>query len=215
MSARNVLAENLKVLMEWSARKGGIGTQQGLAAASGIGQSSASRILKGEQSVSMNMLESIAAAYGLRGWQLLVPNLDPSNPPVMDAREAIAVHERESPSMSLGERVQTARKRLSLTQARVARVAGLSRQWVSQIESGTTVSVRGQTLTRLAEALQVDREWLLEDGHETANDKRPPFHEEEEVLTLYRTLAPAARILWKALGRTLLDYGAQKPKEKS
>lgn len=41
------------------------------------------RILAGEQSPSLLLLDEIASACGLQGWQLLVPGLDPSNPPVV------------------------------------------------------------------------------------------------------------------------------------
>lgn len=41
------------------------------------------RILNGEQSPSLLLLDEIASACGLQAWQLLVPSLDPTNPPVV------------------------------------------------------------------------------------------------------------------------------------
>lgn len=49
----------------------------------GLTQGSVSRILRGAQSPTEDMIAALAAAAGLHAWQLLVPGLDPRNPPVL------------------------------------------------------------------------------------------------------------------------------------
>lgn len=39
------------------------------------------RITKGSNDITLGKLEEIAEALGLKAWQLMWPNLDPSNPP--------------------------------------------------------------------------------------------------------------------------------------
>lgn len=74
--AGTVLASNLRALMD--AKQD---TQVDLSKRSGINQGLISRILRAEHAVRIDTLENLARAYDLAAWQLLVPNLDPSNPP--------------------------------------------------------------------------------------------------------------------------------------
>jgi len=59
-----------------------LNTQAALAKASRIGQRSVSRILRGEQSPTLDMVGKLAHAFGLEPWQMLVPDLEPDNPPI-------------------------------------------------------------------------------------------------------------------------------------
>jgi len=79
---RKVLADNLRRLLD-----SGSGPASQLAAKrkSGVAQATIGRILSGKSAATVKTIESIAHAYGLSAWQLLVPNLDPSNPPVLRA----------------------------------------------------------------------------------------------------------------------------------
>ena len=43
------------------------------------------RIKAQKTSVGLEVIDQIAAAFGLSGWQLLVPGFDPHNPPVLRA----------------------------------------------------------------------------------------------------------------------------------
>ena len=43
------------------------------------------RIKAQKTSVGLEMIDRIAACFGLSGWQLLVPGFDPHNPPVLRA----------------------------------------------------------------------------------------------------------------------------------
>jgi hypothetical protein len=49
----------------------------------GIGPGTGQRIKEQETSVGMDVIEKIAIAFELQPWHLLVPNLDPRNPPVL------------------------------------------------------------------------------------------------------------------------------------
>jgi transcriptional regulator with XRE-family HTH domain len=54
-------------------------------ARTGVPLGSLSRIKEQETSVGLEMIDRIAAAFGLYGWQLLVPGFDPATPPVLRA----------------------------------------------------------------------------------------------------------------------------------
>lgn len=60
-----------------------LATQVGLEAASGVSNSTISRYLRQEVAAKIDDIHRLAVAYGLHGWQLLFPNLDPANPPVV------------------------------------------------------------------------------------------------------------------------------------
>ena len=53
-----------------------------------IGPGSASRIKARKTSVGLDVLSKIADSFDLQPWHLLMPNLDPSNPPVVMLTEA-------------------------------------------------------------------------------------------------------------------------------
>ena len=72
------LANNLMALMR--SRK--ITSDAGLAKLANVDQKTIWRIRHHEQSPTVDKLESIAQAFGLHVWQLLIPDLDPNNPPV-------------------------------------------------------------------------------------------------------------------------------------
>lgn len=59
------------------ASQGAIGHKMGMA------QSTVGRILKQKHAPDLDTLESLADAVGVSLWQLLVPRLDPTNPPVL------------------------------------------------------------------------------------------------------------------------------------
>ena len=49
----------------------------------GFAQSTASRIKAQKTATGLDKLDMIARAFGLATWQLLVPGLDPDNPPTL------------------------------------------------------------------------------------------------------------------------------------
>lgn len=61
----------------------------------------------------------------------------------------------------LGERIKKLRKQQKLSQAMLGKMAGMTGQAVSQVESGSTKSVGSDKLFKLAAALKTTPEWLL------------------------------------------------------
>jgi transcriptional regulator with XRE-family HTH domain len=80
---RAVLAKNLKALLA----HGGINQSQ-LAGKAGISHTTIGRVLKGSHAPDLDTLSAIASVFSLTPWQMLVPHLDPSNPPVLQAATA-------------------------------------------------------------------------------------------------------------------------------
>ena len=62
----------------------------------------------------------------------------------------------------LGERVRQRRDELDLTQEQLAGTTGLKQFHISRIESGDIKDVKSETLRRLARALRVTSDFLLE-----------------------------------------------------
>jgi transcriptional regulator with XRE-family HTH domain len=62
----------------------------------------------------------------------------------------------------LGDRVRQRRDELGLTQEQLAATTGLKQFHISRIESGDIKDVKGETLRRLARALRVTSDFLLE-----------------------------------------------------
>lgn len=57
-------------------------TQKKLEAAGGLTQASIGRILRGEQSPTLDAVHRLAKAVELEPWQLLIADLEPDNPPI-------------------------------------------------------------------------------------------------------------------------------------
>ncbi|MGH2391412.1 MAG: helix-turn-helix domain-containing protein [Chloroflexota bacterium] len=72
----------------------------------------------------------------------------------------------------LGERVRKRRKALGMTAKAVAKAAGVSTSYISQVERGHQEDPSLPTLRRLAEALSMDFHTLL-GGHAFAVDETP------------------------------------------
>lgn len=58
----------------------------------GFAQSTATRIKQQRTAIGLDKLDQIARAFNLATWQLLVPGLDPENPPAL---QPVSDHERE------------------------------------------------------------------------------------------------------------------------
>lgn len=83
---RNVLRRNLKALMDKAKKDGDreLGSQIRLGKRAGVAQATIGRILSSEgENASIETVSSLARAFGLESWQLLVAGLDPTNPPVL------------------------------------------------------------------------------------------------------------------------------------
>ena len=61
----------------------------------------------------------------------------------------------------VGQRLYTRRKRLKLTQARLAECTGMTQGSIARIETGKAKEVESGTLIALARALGISTDWLL------------------------------------------------------
>ena len=81
-----IVSENLSALAAavGLTRKNGEPSQSAISRKTNgrVDQRTVGRILSGEMCPTIDKLDELASAFGLRAWQLLVPNLDPENPPV-------------------------------------------------------------------------------------------------------------------------------------
>lgn len=77
-NARQIFAENLKRLMADKSHSQGF-----LHKKIGVSQSTIGRALSGETSSTIDTIEAIARFYDIEPWQMLVENLDGSNPPML------------------------------------------------------------------------------------------------------------------------------------
>lgn len=80
LNAKAVLSKNIRALMK--ARYEGENISQ-FAKDTGIGLATVARIKEAKTSVGLDVIERIADKFDLQPWQLLVPNFDPANPPVL------------------------------------------------------------------------------------------------------------------------------------
>lgn len=83
-SLAETISANLKSLKEDRL----IASDNALAKLAGVDQKSVWRIIKCEQSPTAEMLEKLARPFGLHAWQLMIPDLDPKNPPVFVMTDA-------------------------------------------------------------------------------------------------------------------------------
>ena len=80
LSIGEVLSANLNRLMD---EPDPPITQVAVSKVSGLPQRTISRIKRGEVSPQLDSIDALARAFGLSPWQLLVPGLDPRNPPLL------------------------------------------------------------------------------------------------------------------------------------
>lgn len=77
-----ILAENLTKLM---AESRDLRTIKQLSEASGVSTGTIDRIRRAESAAGVDTVGMLAAAFGLTAWQLMVPELHPTNPPLLAA----------------------------------------------------------------------------------------------------------------------------------
>jgi transcriptional regulator with XRE-family HTH domain len=78
----HLFRDNLQRLMQANPE---LSSQAALARASGVRQSNIQRILVLEQVPGLDMVARLADAFQLEPWQMLIDDLDPSNPPITKA----------------------------------------------------------------------------------------------------------------------------------
>lgn len=95
-----------------------------------------------------------------------------------------------------GSRVQSRRKSLGLRQSELARRVGVSAASVNDWESGKTKAISGVNLLRLADALEVASDWIIEG---TDPQPAPP---PQPVLTVAETVGSNVRSLRRQMRLT-------------
>ncbi len=89
MDIKRVVSDNVQTLLNYAAdRHQPYGDAKALAIKAGISPSTVGHLLKCETAAKIDTLHAIAKVYKLEAWQLLIPNLDPSNPPVVPYSDA-------------------------------------------------------------------------------------------------------------------------------
>ena len=85
--ARDVLAENLKALMQANPQYGKLlALEQATATRGGgkkIGKTTLANILAKTTPINLDYVEILAKVFGLAPWQMLVPGLRPENPQIL------------------------------------------------------------------------------------------------------------------------------------
>lgn len=74
------LGENMRTLRD-ATRPGVHSGNRAVAKAAGVGEGTVQRARTGDNNITVGALEALAKHYRLEAWQLLVPGLDPDNPP--------------------------------------------------------------------------------------------------------------------------------------
>lgn len=78
---RDILAANLRRLIDAEARHGERLSVRAWAQGKGLNVRLIDRLTKGQHAVTLDKLEEIASACGLQPWQLLLEDFDPAAPP--------------------------------------------------------------------------------------------------------------------------------------
>lgn len=83
VEARAIVAVNLNALMDYAAETGHPerATNKGLEKLSGISRPTIRGMREGTRDVGIDTLQAVAEVFEIQAWTLLVPHLDPSNPP--------------------------------------------------------------------------------------------------------------------------------------
>lgn len=85
--ARSVLARNIRRLIERDAGPAGRLSVRAWALSRGLDVRLIDRLTKGEHATTLDNLEKVAQACGLKVWQLLYDELDPADPPATQITE--------------------------------------------------------------------------------------------------------------------------------
>lgn len=115
---------------------------------------------------------------------------------------------------SLGERLREARRARKVTQAQLAKAAGVKQPSISELETGETKMISGDTLIAISSALRVRPEWLLTNRGQMEDDVGATLSpDERQLLANYRAATPRWRVsllYMSALkGDTMQDEAAE------
>lgn len=94
---------------------------------------------------------------------------------------------------TLGERVRHRRTKLELSQPDLARLAGMSQQNITSIETADDTDRRPRRLPELAEALCTTPDWLL---YERGPEINPALNPEKQILKELQNLTTDEILVW-------------------
>lgn len=89
--------------------------------------------------------------------------------------------------MSIGSRIKDARIRKNLTQRELAAMVGVTNGAIANYEAGTS-SPKEPVLFRLLEVLEVDANYLFQDGYFNTAKRILLTPDEQDLITKYRSL---------------------------
>lgn len=97
--AAEIVSENIVRLKKWKHMR----SDAALAEKAKVDQKTIWRIRNRQQSPTLDVLESVAQAFGLHAWHLLIPDIDPNNPPVCAMSRAEREFYRKVRELRIGE----------------------------------------------------------------------------------------------------------------
>jgi transcriptional regulator with XRE-family HTH domain len=105
----------------------------------------------------------------------------------------------------IGDRIKQARRALKLSQAELARRAGVSQATISDLERKKSTTLQGAHLFALSYALGLKVEWFSEKLNPAANEEE--LAGQAEVLAIFSKLHGEDRLAWLRHGRLLIEAG--------
>lgn len=103
---------------------------------------------------------------------------------------------RIRPMETIGDRVRRIREKRGLSQTKLAKSAGITKEGVSAIERSTTKNPRPSTLYALADALGVPDRWLVAGGTLEVSEDAKPYgisQQDWQILKALQGLTPSQR----------------------
>ena len=102
-------------------------------------------------------------------------------------------------------RITEIRKARNVTQAELAKLTGISRPYINQIERQTR-NVSAENLSKIAQALNVAPSSLICDE---SSDLDGGEDDMSVILRAFREAPPEQRSIWLAMARAILDHQEQ------
>ena len=113
------------------------------------------------------------------------------------------------PGMRVGKRIRDLREARGLEQGDLAKLARIKQSTLSDLERGRSKSPRGDTLVKLAAALEVDPDSLM--TGDPKQHKPQPDIEHAELLDIYLALTDSHRSALLAAARAMLGSQPEPP----
>lgn len=92
LTAQEILWKNVQAIMRYHFHEENLNR---FANETKIGMGTISRIKAKEKDVRVGTLTKIAKRFGLQPWQLLMPGLDPAQPPVIEHKQVMTIRVTE------------------------------------------------------------------------------------------------------------------------